>query len=363
MDTPDKTQVSVVLGTRPEVIKLGPIIEELKKRKIATSVVSTNQQPPLLELALKEFGIVPDFRCLRTSSESDLALFIADVFVQMKTHFELTRPSWVLVQGDTATALAGALSGFLAGVSVAHVEAGLRTYRLMEPFPEEGFRQIISRIASIHFSTTAEASANLESEGIRATSIHIVGNTISDSIENLQHPRSQSERSQRILVTLHRRENFGDRMRSVCDGVKKFLNSYPEMTADVILHPNPNSHEVIQQEFASTERVRLLPPLSRQEFLRLLCRADCVLTDSGGVQEEAFLLGIPLVVARLATERPEVLTGTAVLSGISADEILFALRSAVNIGLNPEQSLTASDLYGHGSASKRIVDVLLELMR
>jgi UDP-N-acetylglucosamine 2-epimerase (non-hydrolysing) len=353
-----------VLGTRPEAIKLAPVILRAvqSRRAFEPVIISTGQQADLLDAALGAFGLRPD-RELRVmkpgQAVSDLTArclsSVAGVLRELK-------PRMVVVQGDTASAVAGALAGFYEQVPVAHVEAGLRTLDLAAPFPEEANRQIISRVTSLHFAPTVDAKANLLVEGIDAATIEVTGNTVVDAL-NLLRPRVHSAEPpvavpagrKLILVTAHRRENHGRPLRAICAAVRQLAASHRELHFAFVTHPNPAVAQTAREHLAGLDRVTLLGPLNYLEMLRLVADSWLILTDSGGLQEEAPSFRRPVLVLRDRTERAEgVACGVAQLVGTRRSRIVAAVTTLLGSTNEYGRADFSTNPYGDGDAAKRI---------
>ena len=357
-------KVMTVLGTRPEVIKLFPAIEEINKSQhLKNIILSTNQQNALLESALREFNIKPDIskkavkgRNLNKSLEGFLNV----------TQYAINKyqPNFVLIQGDTTSAFAGAMSGFLNNIPVVHLEAGLRTWEMARPFPEEVFRQAISRFTSINLAPNELAKRNLINEGIPINRIHVIGNTIVDSLKlQITEIKKRTAYSEQVdlLVTLHRRENFGKNLEGICSGVKMFAKLNKHAQIKVIAHSNPKARLPLQNILTNIENLKIIEASSRKEFLKLLLNCKLVLTDSGGVQEEAFLLGKRLLIAREETERPEVLETNSEfvdLDELSVFEKLCKSFEEERENTSKKNKLNLKTKLGDGKSARKLVEIL-----
>lgn len=358
-----------VFGTRPEAVKIAPVLLTLRaERNIETRVCVTGQHRVLLDQVLDFFAIRPDFDLDLMTPSQALNPLLARLVDRLDAVFSEAAPDRVLVQGDTTTALAAALAAFHRSIPVAHVEAGLRTYRAAAPFPEEFNRRAIALIADLHFAPTRAARDNLRAERLGGE-VYVTGNSGIDALDHVLF-RLDNDRSlcaevdallpparpgmRRILVTAHRRESFGAPFRAICDALVR-LAGRGDVEILYPLHPNPELGAPAERALGETPGLRLLPPLDLPCFVRLLGEADLVLTDSGGVQEEAVTLGRPVLVLRGATERPEgVDAGMARLAGTDADAILAAAEAA----LAAPAPGPRSQLYGDGRAAERIADAL-----
>lgn len=369
----------IVMGTRPEAIKMAPVIIELKSRKaFDVQVCVTAQHREMLDQVLRLFRITPDFDLNLMSPGQNLTGLTSAALTQLSDVFAKAKPSRVLVHGDTTTTLAASLAAYYHKIPVGHVEAGLRTFDMGSPWPEEGNRQLTGRIANLHFAPTETSAANLRSENIPSSRIFVTGNSVIDALliaqkkiqtcsdlgASLSKKFSQTGIDDRgrktILVTAHRRENFGDGIRQICLALKTLARK-DKVRVLFPVHPNPNIREVVNETLLKEANISLLEPLDYLEFVYLLGKCDLALTDSGGVQEEAPSLGKPVLVLRETTERPEAVTaGTVRLIGAKSESILAAVRVLIN---DPNEYLRMSQAhnpYGDGLTSRRIADILLE---
>jgi UDP-N-acetylglucosamine 2-epimerase (non-hydrolysing) len=362
-------KVAVVFGTRPEVIKLAPVINELRRRDdVSVRVVATGQHRELLDQALKVFDIRPDVDLDLMRPTQSLAAVTSRLLPAMDAFLAAERPDLVLVQGDTTSAFAAALATFYRGITVGHVEAGLRTADSADPFPEEINRRLTAVVAAMHFSPTVRARAHLLAEGVDPSSIFVTGNTVVDALHHIRATETfrrtvspvRVRIGERLLaVTLHRRESWGAVLGGMCSGLRTIVRQHPEVRIAFPVHPNPAVRSVVSQMLGDVERCVLLEPLDYLSFLALVQASWLVLTDSGGVQEEAPTLGVPVLVLRKTTERPEAIEhGVARLVGTEPDAIVAAaselladsdLRARMTCGTNP---------FGDGRASARIVDLI-----
>ena len=365
--------VMTVMGTRPEVIKLAPVIRELERRPndFASIVCVTGQHRDMLDQTLEVFGISPAHDLNIMTADQSLAQVTERAIAGFERLFEQERPEVVLVQGDTTTALCGALVGYYHQVTVGHVEAGLRTGHKYVPFPEEGNRRLIGQIADYHFAPTTAARAALVSSGVPDDMIFVTGNTVIDALllirSQLSEPPASVPQSMVasigqgnvVLVTGHRRESFGGDFENICRAIRDVADAFPDVTIVYPVHLNPNVREPVFRVLGDHPRIHLIEPLPYQAFVWLMDRATLVLTDSGGVQEEAPSLGKPVLVMREKTERQEgIAAGNAVLVGVQRERIASIVgdllrdpsrRAAMGSVVNP---------YGDGYAAARIVDIL-----
>ena len=366
-----------VFGTRPEAIKLAPVIAALRARpeEFETVVCSTGQHREMLVQALETFGLKPEIDLDLMQPDQKLPDLTASLMLRIGESLALTRPDRVIVQGDTTTAFVAALAAYYAQVPVAHVEAGLRSQDRNNPFPEEINRRLIGAIADIHFAPTPDAVAALAAENIAPASIYMTGNTSVDALlaisKRLNMPdgpallsasvRAMGESTQPlILVTCHRRESFGEDMAAICRALKRIAISHPHHQIVFPMHFNPNVRAQAVPLLGGQSNISLLDAVSYPELVYLLSRAVLALSDSGGLQEEALSLGVPVLVLRRKTERPEgIAAGIAWLVG--ADEEQIVKRADEILALRgPPAKLRVGNPYGDGSASKKIVDILAQ---
>lgn len=372
----DKSRLKVlaVFGTRPEAIKMAPVVRALSADgEIEIKVCVTAQHRLMLDQVLELFDIQPDFDLNLMKPGQDLTDITSNVLLGLRDVLKEWRPDWMLVHGDTSTTLASALAAYYEKISVGHVEAGLRTGNIYSPWPEEMNRRVTGTIANIHFSPTDQAKQNLVREGIQEAVIHITGNTVIDAlhevVERLRNDGELLSRMQQkfsfvnvdkrlILVTGHRRENFGDGFESICAALNQItLRDDVEVVFPV--HLNPNVQEPVKRILGDNPRVHLIEPLDYLPFVYLMDRSYLLLTDSGGVQEEAPSLGKPVLVMRHATERPEaVLAGTVKLVGTNKDKIVSEVFRLLDNPTAYSQMSKAHNPYGDGLAAQRIVKLL-----
>jgi len=360
-------RILLLFGTRPEAIKMAPLIRELERRPDAEAITCvTGQHRQMLDQVLQAFNIQPDLDLNLMRENQTLALLTSLVIEKVTEVLQQTRPEIVLVQGDTTTAMAAALAAFYQQVEVGHVEAGLRTGLRYRPFPEEINRRLVSELANYHFAPTTTAVEALRNEGIPASDVYLTGNTVVDALHQMIEYRHPSplpnipKDRRLILLTAHRRENFGAPMEDICRAVLDVIRQYPDVDVAYPVHLNPRVQSVVQTYLAGQERVHLLPPLDYLDFLQLLKRSYFVLTDSGGIQEEAPAIGKPVLVLRTETERPEAVTaGTVKLVGPDRDRIVTESRRLLDDRVEYERMAHAVSPYGDGHAAERIVDILL----
>lgn len=354
-------RILAVMGTRPEVIKLGPLVDSLAalRGRIEVEVCTVYQQTSVIDRALVEWGLNPVARVpFEWAGEVPSDGLVDDLQSTLRTR----RPDWVVVQGDTTTALAGAVAAANLGIACAHVEAGLRTGDPEDPYPEELNRVRIARLASVHYAPTEQARYNLLEEGYADENIRVVGNTGIDALARWARvaPRDAHQRGRRILVTGHRNENRGAGMRQIGEAIRRLVARHPDLEVDVVLHPNPDAHVLSPSGRPGCERIHVWLPVGHRRFIELLSRAYLVLTDSGGVQEEALFFGTPVLVTRAKTERPEgTALGTAWLVGSDTDAICCAVDRLLKDNELYSTMSRAARPYGDGRAAERIRDDLL----
>lgn len=354
--------IAIVVGTRPEVIKLAPVIKSIQKEdRFKPFVISTGQQGELLKKTLNEFEIKPSFEISLDLEKTNLPEQFGNLVGKIGACLEKSNSKYVVTQGDTSSAFAAAVAGFLLKIPVGHVEAGLRSHNLSSPFPEEGYRTMITRVTTDHFAPTNVTVNNLLAEGISKSSIHLVGNTLVDSIlENLSSS-IQSQSVKKVLVTLHRRENFGQPLIDIAAAIKDFALEEQIFQINVIVHPNPNSGLVLKTHLADLANVNLLEPLSYKDLLHEIRTSHFVLTDSGGIQEECAVLGSTLLIARNETERPEVLSESRMLIGTNRDRVYAALKAEVKRDISFKENLDLNlAVLGDGQSSSRICRIILD---
>ena len=377
----------LVFGTRPEAIKMAPLVKEFQKNSadFRTIVCVTGQHREMLDQVLQIFDIHPDYDLNIMKQGQDLYDVTARVLTGLRDVLEEVHPDVVLVHGDTTTSTATALAAFYAQIPVGHVEAGLRTHNIYSPWPEEMNRQITGRIANYHFAPTVLSQQNLLAEGVKEECIHITGNTVidalywvvnrikekvtlSDELTSLLmdsgYDSTRLEKGKKlVLITGHRRENFGEGFNHMCQAIKFLTEKYPEVDFVYPMHLNPNVrrpiHEVFGEDLACLKNMFFIEPLEYLSFVNLMEKAHIVLTDSGGIQEEAPGLGKPVLVMRDTTERPEALSaGTVKLVGTDYDKIVNEVSALLDDAVAYEKMSHAVNPYGDGKACGRIVDVL-----
>ncbi len=360
-----KLKVMAVFGTRPEAIKMAPVVLELSKcPQTETLVAVTAQHREMLDQVLKLFDIRPDFDLNIMSEGQTLFDITSRALLGLDKVFSSAKPDVVLVHGDTTTTFAGALAAYYHQIEVGHVEAGLRTQNKFSPFPEEMNRRLTGALADLNFAPTMTAKENLLREGVDAEKIFVTGNTVIDALYqtvredfNFKHVDA-SKRV--ILVTTHRRENLGEPMRQVYKALKSLVEEFPDVEIIFPVHKNPKVRSVVNEELGGLERVRLIDPLDYEPFANLMNRATLILTDSGGVQEEAPALGKPVLVLRDTTERPEAVdAGTVKLIGTNQNKVYGAAKILLTDAAAYKKMAEAKSPYGDGHAAQRIVKALL----
>jgi UDP-N-acetylglucosamine 2-epimerase (non-hydrolysing) len=378
-------RVLSIFGTRPEAIKMAPVVQELKRcPQIETRVCVTAQHRQMLDQVLNIFGIIPDIDLNLMRPDQSLAELTAAIFIGLDPLLAECRPDWTLVQGDTTTVMAAALACFYRHIRVGHVEAGLRTNDKWRPFPEEINRRMASVVADLHFAPTEWARQNLLRERIPAESIIVTGNTVIDALHyvadlpetpdvealfskiglksNKDRNDLEADQPKLVLVTAHRRENFGAPLANICSALRFLAETYGEAIRIVYpVHLNPNVREPVHALLGGIPNITLLPPLDYLPMVHLMKRARVVLTDSGGLQEEAPSLGVPVLVMRDVTERPEgVEAGTVRLVGTDKERIIAETRRLIDDDRAHRQMAQAINPYGDGKAAGRIVQALLK---
>lgn len=360
-------KIMLVFGTRPEAIKMCPLVKELKSRtEFETVVCVTGQHREMLQQVLQVFQIVPDYDLNIMKEQQTLFDVTVNVLDGMKRVLNLEKPDIVLVHGDTTTSFAAGLAAFYLNIPVGHVEAGLRTYNLQEPYPEEFNRQGISIFARYNFAPTQTAKNNLINEGKDAGTIYVTGNTVIDALkttvrDDYTHPVLEWAKGYRlIMLTAHRRENLGQPLYDIFRGIKRVIDEVEDIKIVYPIHMNPIIRKTADDVFGNHERIKLIAPLDVLDFHNFMKQSYLILTDSGGIQEEAPALGKPVLVMRNTTERPEgVEAGTLRLVGTSSQKIYEEFYKLLMDEREYEKMSKASNPYGDGTACRKIVDVLL----
>ena len=360
-------KILTIIGTRPEAIKLAPVILELKKypERFHSLVCVTAQHRELLDQVLSWFGITPDFDLDLMQENQQLAQFASRALIGLHEVLEKVSPEVVLVQGDTTTVMMAALASFYKKIPVGHVEAGLRTNDRYNPFPEEINRRVAGVLSTYHFAPTKRAAEALKAEQVPPEKIYVTGNTVIDALLwtikcpvtlNLGFPLDEKRI---ILVTAHRRENFGEPFISLCLGLRDIAERNTDVRVVYPVHPNPNVRKPVQQILSGHPRIHLLEPLRYEVFSHLMNRAYLILTDSGGIQEEAPVLGKPVLVMRTTTERPEAIeAGTARLVGTDRERMVEETERLLKNHEHYHRMASVQSPFGDGRAAERIVEIL-----
>ncbi len=363
MSSRKPTRIAVVFGTRPEAIKLAPVVHGLNHDpRFVCRVIVTGQHREMLQQTLETVGVKPQVDLKLMRRDQSLTSFVAQALLRLETEFRQWKPDAVLVQGDTGSTLAGALAAFYQKIPVGHVEAGLRSFDREHPFPEEINRCMVSRVATWHFAPTALAAKHLQAEGISPKSIFITGNTVVDALQGLVTRRgdrrspSNNKNAAPVVVTAHRRENIGQPLYELCQAVGALARRHPEREWIFPVHPNPAVRRQVKAGLAPLpSNVRLCPPMDYPEFLRILAQAALVITDSGGVQEEATVFGVPILIMRKTTERPEVLQAGGHLAPANRRALIALAERLLQQPANPRR---VHSPFGDGRATERIVQAL-----
>jgi UDP-N-acetylglucosamine 2-epimerase (non-hydrolysing) len=378
-----RLRVLSVFGSRPEAIKMAPLVRRLSEKSdfFESILCVTGQHREMLDQVLTTFGIVPDYDFDLMKRNQKPARLAARVMMALEPVLARAKPDWVLLQGDTTTVLAAAIVAHYHKARVGHVEAGLRTWDFGNPFPEEMNRVVADHVSDLLFSPTALSRENLVREGIPVSRIFVTGNTVIDALLDIAHKpvsgqsaiwlgtegvsdlfeRCDRERKKLILVTAHRRENHGKPIRDICRAIRRLADQRPEIQFAFPVHRNPNISKPVHELLGNLEGIRLLPPVDYFTLVQLMRRSTLILTDSGGLQEEAPSLGVPVLVLRETTERPEaVAAGTARLVGTDPDHIVQETNRVLDDRELYRSMARAMSLYGDGHASERVVQVLVE---
>lgn len=356
----------LVFGTRPEAIKMCPLVNELKTRDtIKTLVCVTGQHRKMLDQVLEAFAVVPDYDLSVMQQRQSLFDITTNILNRIKDVLEAEKPDVVLVHGDTSTTFVTALACFYLQIPVGHVEAGLRTYNIYSPYPEEFNRQAVSIISQYNFAPTQLSRDNLLREGKQPEKIYVTGNTAIDALkttvrDDYTHPQLEwAAESRLIMITAHRRENLGEPMRNMFRAIRRVMDDHPDVKAIYPIHMNPAVREIANGILGDNERIRIIEPLDVLDFHNFLARSYLILTDSGGIQEEAPSLGKPVLVMRDTTERPEgIAAGTLKLVGTQEETIYQNFKLLLEDETEYQKMSRASNPYGDGRASKRIADIL-----
>lgn len=359
-------KIMLVFGTRPEAIKMCPLVNELKSRKnINTVVCVTGQHRQMLDQVLDAFNVKPDYDLSIMKERQTLFDVTTNILNSIKKVLEDVKPDVVLVHGDTSTTFVTALACFYLKIKVGHVEAGLRTYNIYSPYPEEFNRQAVSIISEYNFAPTELSKENLIKEGKSADTIYVTGNTAIDALKttvrmDYTHPELEwATDSKLIMITAHRRENLGEPMCNMFRAIRRVMDEHPDVKAIYPIHMNPIVRQAAEQELGDCDRIHIIEPLEVLDFHNFLSRSYMILTDSGGIQEEAPSLGKPVLVMRDTTERPEgIAAGTLKLVGTEEEVIYYNFKQLLEDKDVYNSMAKASNPYGDGFACKRIADIL-----
>lgn len=371
---PATHKVCLVIGTRPEAIKMAPVVAAIREHPhLEPLVIATTQHREMLRQALDVFGIVPDIDLGLMQNGQNLGVFTSRAMAALTECFLQYQPHFLLVQGDTSTVTAACLAGFYQGIPIGHIEAGLRSFDLSSPFPEEVNRRIATCTANVHFAPTTEARNNLVSEGIPEGDIFVTGNTVVDAlhmiprIDEFETPALNAipwGDSRVLVTTVHRRESLGEHLEAICDALEAIVRLHAQVEIAFPVHLNPRVREVVHARLGHIPRIHLLDPLPYPELLELLRRSHFVLSDSGGIQEEVPSFGKPILILRETTERPEVLqSGFGELVGTDAKTILARTTALLNDPALYQQRASGRNPFGDGRAAFRIAEVIDTLLR
>ncbi len=360
--------VMTIFGTRPEAIKMAPLVKELKKRKEVKCIVCvTAQHRQMLDQVLKTFEIVPDYDLDIMQQGQTLSDITARVLAGLESVIQKVKPNIILVHGDTTTTFAGALAAYYNQVDIGHVEAGLRTWNKYSPYPEEMNRQMVGVLADMHFAPTENSKNSLLKEGKKPENIYVTGNTAIDALattvkDTYSNPvLDWAKDSRLILITAHRRENLGEPMRGMFRAIRRIVEEYPDVKAVYPVHLNPKVREVAKDVLGNNEKIKLIDPLEVVDFHNFIANSYLILTDSGGIQEEAPSLGKPVLVLRDTTERPEgIAAGTLKLAGTDEETIYRLTKELLEDKEEYAKMSKASNPYGDGKASIRIADAIVQ---
>lgn len=367
-------KIITIFGTRPEAIKMAPLVKELEKREgIESKICVTAQHREMLDQVLELFDIKPDFDLNIMKTKQSLTGITNRILEGLEDIFKEEKPDMILVHGDTTTTFSSALAAYYQQIKVGHVEAGLRTFDKYFPFPEEMNRKLTGAIADLHFSPTKGAKNNLLREGIDASSIYITGNTVIDAMlhtveedyvfENEELNKIDFKNKKVIMITAHRRENWGEGISNICEALNQIVNENKDVELVYLVHLNPIVKDMVHEKLGGKERVHLLNPLDTKETHNLMNKCFMVMTDSGGLQEEAPHLGKPVLVLRDVTERPEAVEyGTVKLVGTNKEKIIDEANILINSKEAYEKMSKAVNPYGDGKASERICDAIMKYL-
>jgi UDP-N-acetylglucosamine 2-epimerase (non-hydrolysing) len=362
----EKKKIMLIFGTRPEAIKMCPLVNELKTRKkFNVKVCVSGQHREMLQSVLDVFNVIPDYNLEIMKDKQTLFDITINILEKIKAVLELEKPDVVLVHGDTSTTFVSSLACFYLGIPVGHVEAGLRTYNIYSPYPEEFNRQAVSIISDFNFAPTENSKMNLIREGKDPEKIYVTGNTVIDAFKttirkDYTHPQLEWAKDSRlIIITAHRRENLGKPMVNMFTAIKRIMDEFNDVKAIYPIHMNPKVREIANNLLSNNNRIRIIDPLDVVDFHNFLNASYMIITDSGGIQEEAPSLGKPVLVMRDTTERPEgIAAGTLKLVGTNEETIYKALKKLLTDQKEYEKMAKANNPYGDGKACIRIADIL-----
>lgn len=366
-------KVAIVIGTRPEAIKIAALYNRmLKSTNLVPFLITTGQHATLLDETLKSLGIVPDLSLHVMEPNQTLTSVTSRLHTDIGRALDDNKPDFILVQGDTSTAFVAALESFYRQIPLGHIEAGLRTESKMEPFPEEVNRRLISVLANLHFAPTKEASRCLSQEGVAPECVHVTGNTGIDTLIETSKKLSSGATStyfntsgytnyeKLVLVTCHRRESFGKPILQILDAISISAENHPDVKFIFPVHPNPNVQKIVNDQLGNVQNIDLIEPLNYLDLVDLLNRVELIVTDSGGLQEEAPSLGKRTIVMRDVTERPEAIeAGYSELVGTSSEKIIDAINRNLS---KPQPNLEPSTLFGDGKSSERIINLVSKFL-
>lgn len=353
--------VWLVAGTRPEIVKLAPVSHALETAGVGVHWVATGQHTDLAAQTFASFAMTPQTVLPLVRNGEGLAGVLGAMLQALDAHFAKTAPRLVIVQGDTSSALAGSLAAYARRIPIAHVEAGLRSFDTANPFPEETWRTLIGHMADLHFAPTARAAQNLKAGGVCPDRIHVTGNTVVDAVHMLAPhlPCLAAPAGRRLLVTLHRRENWGAPLERIAEAIRRIAAAHQDLEIAFVAHANGELSTRVHAELDRTPGVKVLPPLDYPAFLAQMRGAHLILTDSGGVQEEAPAFGVPVLVLRETTERPEAIDcGLAQLVGTQTGAIVEAVTRLLTDPAAHAQMARVASPYGDGKAGTRIAEIL-----
>ena len=368
-------KIVTIVGTRPEVIKMAPVVLELLRRQSVFdhTLVNTSQHREMLVSAMSLFGMEPDIDLKLMEENQSLASFASRSLSSVGSLLSELKPDLILIQGDTTTVMTAALAAFYQDIKVGHVEAGLRSFNRRHPFPEEINRRFVGLLADLHFAPTERARQNLLQDGVAENSIFVTGNTIVDALQSI--PPAETFDDQRLdhidydrmrvlLVTAHRRENHGAPLRAICQALKQLVDQFDDIEMVFPVHLNPNVRSLVNEELSGFRRIHLIEPTSYRDLLGLMRRCYLILTDSGGIQEESVSFHKPVLVLREVTERPEVVeVGAGLVIGVDTERIVQEVSGLLNDEEQYQRMSSAENPFGDGHAAERIVRILAERLQ